>query len=123
MEGWSRRAGWWLVLALGLGLAALLLALPGTVGGGEQIIDPSMLGALELRALSLLLLLRTVTTLVSYAAGTPGGVFAPMLALGTIVGMLVGRLAHPLLPAPWSMRSAWRSPAWQACSLLRCAHR
>ena len=98
MAGWSRRAGWSLVLALGLGLASLLLVLPGTVGGGEQIIDPSMFGSLELRTLALLLVVRTVTTLVSYAAGTPGGVFAPMLALGTIVGMLVGRLAHPLLP-------------------------
>ena len=66
------------------------------MGGGEQIIDPPMLGVLEFRTLALLLLLRTVTTLVSYAAGTPGGVFGPMLALGTIVGMLA--LAHPLLP-------------------------
>src|SRR5688500_19033281 len=28
--------------------------LPGTVGGGEQVIDPSMLGLLELRTLALL---------------------------------------------------------------------
>ena len=98
MAGWSRRAGWLLAPTLGLGLAALLLLWPSAVGGGERVIAPAWLGSLELQTLALLLLLRTATTLVSYGAGTPGGVFAPMLALGAITGMLVGRLARPALP-------------------------
>ena len=98
LAAWSRQAGWLLVPALGVGLAALLLLAPAAAGGGEQIVDPQRLGALELQALAVLLLLRTVTTFVSYAAGTPGGVFAPMLALGAIVGLLATRLARPYLP-------------------------
>ena len=39
---WSRRAGWTLVLALSLGLTALLFVAPAATGGGEQIVQPLM---------------------------------------------------------------------------------
>ena len=93
--------------------------MPGTVGGGEQIIDPPMLGSLGAPGTRTVLLVVITSTFVSYAAGTPGGVFAPMLALGTIVGMLVGVFAHPLCPTSWSTRSAWRSRAWQVFTHVR----
>jgi len=37
-------------------------------------------------ALVLLLGVRTLTTVGSYGSGLPGGIFAPMLALGTLAG-------------------------------------
>lgn len=95
---WYRQSAASLLFLLALGLAALLLSFPQASGGGEQIIGPVLLSGLDLPALALLLVLRILATFASYAAGTPGGVFAPMLAIGTIVGLIVGHAAAVLAP-------------------------
>jgi hypothetical protein len=48
------------------------------VGGGDAITQRSLAGAETLSVLPLVFLLRFVLGTVSYAAGTPGGLFAPM---------------------------------------------
>ena len=55
-------------------------------------------GQLPLTMLFGMFLLRSLTTALSYGAGVPGGIFAPMLALGTIAGLIFGILAKILLP-------------------------
>ena len=35
-------------------------------------------------------------TMVSYTTGSPGGIFAPMLALGTLFGLLFGHVVNDL---------------------------
>ena len=55
-------------------------------------------GEIALSALIALFVLRFVTTLISYGTGVPGGIFAPMLALGTIFGMFFGIITHALFP-------------------------
>ena len=95
---WSRRAGWSLVLLLSLGLSLLLFLAPTATGGGEQIV-PALTGAAPgLAALALLLLVRTVATVASYAAGMPGGVFAPILGLATVAGLTYAELVNLVLP-------------------------
>jgi H+/Cl- antiporter ClcA len=42
---------------------------------------------------------RTLTTAGSYGSGVPGGIFAPMLALGTLAGVAFGHLVSAVLPA------------------------
>jgi CIC family chloride channel protein len=71
---------------------------PATVGGGDELI-PSIL-AIPMAASSLLLLFaaRFGTSLVSYGCGAPGGIFAPMLALGTLFGMTYGHSVCALFP-------------------------
>lgn len=44
------------------------------------------------------LMVRVVMTLLSYGSGVPGGIFAPMLALGGLAGMCFGSVAHNVLP-------------------------
>lgn len=46
-----------------------------------------------LLACGTLLILKMLLTVTCYATGVPGGIFAPMLAQGVFVGMLVGHLA------------------------------
>jgi CIC family chloride channel protein len=48
--------------------------------------------------LPLIFLFRFGLGAVSYAAGTPGGLFAPMLALGALVGLLFGLVCRLALP-------------------------
>ena len=71
---------------------------PSLVGGGDAITQRSLAGAETLSLLPLVFLLRFGLGTVSYAAGTPGGLFAPMLALGAQLGLFFGlvcRLAFP----------------------------
>ena len=42
---------------------------------------------------------RFAITIASYSTGAPGGIFSPMLALGTCFGLCFGHFAHELLPA------------------------
>jgi len=83
---------------IGAGVGLLAWFLPGLVGGGDPITQRTLLGAGTLAALPLAFLLRFALGAVSYSAGTPGGLFAPMLALGAQFGLVFGlaaRLAFP----------------------------
>jgi chloride channel protein, CIC family len=71
---------------------------PDLVGGGDAITQRTLAGAPTLLAVSLVFLLRFGLGPVSYAAGTPGGLFAPMLVLGAQVGLLVGMLFESGIP-------------------------
>ena len=48
--------------------------------------------------LLVLLAAKFAVTVASYASGTPGGIFAPILVLGTITGVIVGHVGGWLLP-------------------------
>ena len=79
-------------------------------------------GAQSLAVLPLLFLLRLVLGAGVLRAGTPGGLFAPMLVLGAQLGLLFGAVCGRAVPrarhaaARPSPSSAWRrsSPAWCA---------
>lgn len=83
-----------------VGAAVGLLAwyLPGMIGGGGSITQGALLGQQALMMIPLIFALRMVLGSMSYAAGTPGGLFAPMLALGALLGLGVGILLHAALP-------------------------
>ncbi|WP_295389074.1 H(+)/Cl(-) exchange transporter ClcA [uncultured Thiodictyon sp.] len=84
--------------ALGLALGALLWWMPQAVGGGETLVESLLQSPVGPWSLVLLLAIRLLTTVGSYGAGLPGGIFAPLLALGTIAGAAFDRLAGILVP-------------------------
>jgi chloride channel protein, CIC family len=63
---------------------------PQFVGGGDAITQKLLWGAQSLTALGLVFCLRFVLGPASYATGTPGGIFAPMMVLGAQLGMIFG---------------------------------
>lgn len=67
---------------------------PSLVGGGDVLTQHTLDGSLRSTALASILLVRFLLGPVSYAARTPGGLFAPMLVIGSQAGFL--------LFAPWS---------------------
>jgi chloride channel protein, CIC family len=72
---------------------------PGVIGGGDAITQHTLSGTETLRMLSLLFLLRFALGALSYAAGTPGGLFAPMLVLGSQSGVLFGMFCYLSFPS------------------------
>lgn len=65
---------------------------PDLVGGGDNLTQKTLDDAFALDALPLVFALRFTLGVVSYAAGTPGGLFAPLLALGAEIGFFFGLL-------------------------------
>jgi CIC family chloride channel protein len=62
---------------------------PGVVGGGDVITQRTLTGpAMPIGVLSIVFLIRFGLGGVSYAARTPGGLFAPLLVLGAQLGVL-----------------------------------
>ena len=85
---------WYLVAGLVCGLAGT--AYPTVVGGGDNLTQSALLGAGTLGGVALMLAIRIVAAPICYAAGTPGGIFAPMLVVGTGIGLLLTRLGETL---------------------------
>ena len=98
-------------LAVGAAVGALAIVLPEAVGGGELLIPHLVARDLPLATLALVAVLRFAGTMASYPVGVPGGIFSPMLALATTVGLGVailmeGALASGGVPVPPSMAAA-----------------
>jgi CIC family chloride channel protein len=90
---------------VGAAVAAVAWFSPVLVGGGDGLTQSALSGTAPLLWLAPIFLLRVVMGHASYAAGTPGGLFAPLLVLGAQAGLLFGAgcaLVFPGLgiPAP-----------------------
>src|SRR5690606_38563537 len=70
-------------------------------GVGYDYVDRALNGGLLLQTALLLGVVKIVATVISYASGNPGGIFAPTLYIGAmtgaVVGILIGRVA-PFVP-------------------------
>jgi CIC family chloride channel protein len=69
---------------------------PQMVGGGDTLTQQLLVGAGGLTALAAMFCVRFALGPLSYAAGTPGGLFAPMLVLGAVIGVVFGRMSGAL---------------------------
>lgn len=85
-------------LLIGAFIGLLLYFYPDSVGEGYDSISTALHGNLGIKALLILFGVRFLTTLLSYGTGAPGGIFAPMLALGTLFGIAFGLAVDELLP-------------------------
>jgi CIC family chloride channel protein len=85
------------VAGLLIGLIAYLGA-PQVMGAGYEYMDEAMHGQFTWQMLAILAGLKIVATLLSFVSGTPGGMFAPTLFIGAMLGASVGGAEHALLP-------------------------
>lgn len=83
-----------------IGAAAGLLAwfAPELAGGGDPLTQSAIRGTGALSTVALAFVIRFGFGAISYAAATPGGLFAPMLVLGAQTGLVFGRIASLLFP-------------------------
>lgn len=77
------------LLLIGAGVGLLAYSHPLLVGGGYNIIHQSLSLSLSTSLLFFLLIMRFFTTVLCYSTGVPGGIFAPMLALGALLGTII----------------------------------
>jgi CIC family chloride channel protein len=91
----------------GIAMGGLLLAQPAVGGVGYEYIDQALNGDLVLSAMIGLCVLKSVATIVSYASGNAGGIFAPSLYIGAMAGGAIGMLVHSYAPFPTASPGAY----------------
>lgn len=77
---------------------------PSLTGGGDDFAQTTLTGAPPLLTVVGILIGRWILGALSYSAGTPGGLFSPLLALGAACGYLFGGIVNLVIPdllAPW----------------------
>lgn len=84
----------------GIVIGALLLVAPQVMGVGYEFVDQALNGGMLFRALVFLCFMKLVATIVSYASGNAGGIFAPSLYIGAMAGGALGTLVHRFAPFP-----------------------
>ncbi|MCG5234562.1 H(+)/Cl(-) exchange transporter ClcA [Xanthobacter oligotrophicus] len=89
-----------LPVLVGAAVGPLILLRPEATFGGETL--AVSLPGLGLPALTLagIVIIRFVMTMASYSTGIPGGIFAPILAMATAVGVLFATLLALAVPLP-----------------------
>ncbi len=91
----------WVLIGGVIGGACGVLGLiqPAAAGGGFYLIPIAAAGNYTIGVLLFIFIARVVTTLLCFSSGAPGGIFAPMLALGTLLGTAFGMAAAVSFPA------------------------
>lgn len=93
--------------AVGAAVAAIAWLEPGLVGGGGRLVEQAIAGRGLVQSLLAMVLLRFVLTVASYGTGAPGGIFAPLLVLGSQTGLALGLVVTATLPTLGVAPAAW----------------
>ena len=84
----------------GLVIGAILVYSPAIMGVGYEYVDQALNGGMLLKTMAILCFLKLGATIVSYASGNAGGIFAPSLYIGAMAGGAMGMLVHRVAPFP-----------------------
>ena len=84
--------------AAGLLIGLVGLRFPQAMGTGYPYIDQALHSEYTWQILGLLGIAKILTTSFSFVSGTPGGMFAPVLFIGAMVGGSIGGLEHHFFP-------------------------
>lgn len=97
IPAWARPAIGGLVTGLLAAAALFWLHVDGVTGGGYATLSQALSGSIAIRALFVLCVLKLVATVFSYASGGAGGIFAPALFIGGMLGGLFGHVDMAVL--------------------------
>ncbi len=85
--------------AAGLVVGFIGIRFPQVMGAGYSVIDQALHGQFSWKLLLVLAALKIFATGISFLSGTPGGMFAPTLFIGAMLGGAVGSVEHHLFPS------------------------
>ena len=101
------RTIWFQPVVGGLLVALVGFFVPEVLGVGYVRVGQALNGQMALKLMALLIVLKLVTVVVAYSSGNAGGIFAPALFIGAMVGGAVGSVAHMLLPGETATPGAY----------------
>lgn len=78
----------------GLGVGLIALKFPQVLGGGYGWIQEAISGQLAIKLLAVLVFLKILAFALTVSSGGSGGVFAPTLFVGAMLGGFLASLAH-----------------------------
>lgn len=107
---------------IGAGVAVLAWFAPSWVGGGDPITQQALNARTAIAILPLFFAVRFALGAISYAAGTPGGLFAPLLVLGAQAGLYFGYFATRWFPVAGTDPAAYAVTGMAAffTAVVRC---
>jgi CIC family chloride channel protein len=91
----------------GVAIGAILIVVPEVMGVGYEYVDQALNGGMLFRTLLLLGAVKLVATIISYSSGNAGGIFAPSLYIGAMLGGGVGMLVNQFAPFPTAAPGAY----------------
>ncbi len=71
---------------------------PQLIGSGHSLADNVLQGKVLVLLIPIFFLVRYLMTIMSYSTGAPGGIFAPLLVLGSMLGLFVGQITQQFFP-------------------------
>jgi CIC family chloride channel protein len=98
LMGLPRRTHYFQPAVAGLFVGLIGLAFPQVLGAGYETIDQAMHGQYVWQMLALLALAKIAATVISFSSGAPGGMFAPSLFVGAMLGGAVGGVERHFFP-------------------------
>lgn len=82
----------------GIMVGVIGIKFPQVMGAGYAVIDEALHGQFTWKLLILLAVLKIFATGISFLSGTPGGMFAPSLFIGAMLGGAVGSIEQHFFP-------------------------
>lgn len=82
----------------GLFVGAIGFYYPQVFGVGYESMGDALLGKMLLGTMALMILIKVLATSLTIGSGGSGGVFAPSLFIGAMVGGVFGTVVHQMLP-------------------------
>jgi CIC family chloride channel protein len=97
VRGWRALPAWSKPAIGGLLMASVGLLFPQTFGIGYSTMSSALVGQLPPRLMTTLSGAKLVATVISYGWGLSGGIFAPSLFIGSMLGGAVGSVVHRIV--------------------------
>src|SRR5246500_5270645 len=97
--GLSQKSAWLQPAVGGLVVGIAGWFVPQVLGVGYAYVGDALNSNMALKLMLLLILLKFITVTTSYASGNAGGIFAPALFIGAMLGGSLGTFAQHVFPA------------------------
>jgi chloride channel protein, CIC family len=99
IQKWPSWTQYFQPAAAGLVIGFIGIRLPQVMGAGYSVIDQALHGQFSWKLLLMLAALKIFATGLSFLSGVPGGMFAPSLFIGAMLGGAVGSIEHHFFPS------------------------